>query len=250
LPGWKQVFYDDFQGESVSMGQFSGCNASNNTCSGLPSATESKWWGYPDGWPDTTKTCEYEPSQTTTVSGGVMNIYIHTSSGGACMTARPEAKLPNPADSSNGQLYGMYSVRMRSDAVPGYLAVFLLWPDSENWPHDGEIDFPDSSLTGTADAYLHYQGATSGTQQDAYATGAAFTSWHTYTIEWTPSYVKFLLDGNVVGDSTDSSKIPDTPMHWVLGAESTLNGAKPAASAQGDMQIAWASVWSYDPSTS
>ena len=248
LPGWKQVFYDDFQGESVSTGQFSGCSSNPYTCSDLPSATQSKWADYPDGWSDTAGTCDYEPSQTLSISGGVLNMFIHTSSSGACMTAAPIAKLPDPVDSSNGQLYGMYSVRMKSDPVPGYLAAFLLWPDNGIWPQDGEIDFPNGNLNGTVDAFMHHQGGTSGSDQDYYLTNTTFSDWHTYTIEWTPSYVKFLLDGQVIGDSTDPSEIPDTPMHWVMQTESDLDGIKPAASAQGNLQIAWAAVWSYDPS--
>jgi hypothetical protein len=248
LPGWKQVFADDFQGESVSTGQFSNCSSSDNTCSSLPASTKSKWWDYPDGWRDTSGTCDYEPSQTLSISDDTLDMFIHTSSSGACMAAAPIAKLPDAVDSSNGQLYGMYSVRMRSDAVPGYLAAFLLWPDNGIWPQDGEIDFPNGELNGTVGAFLHHQGGSSGSDQDAYITSTAFTGWHTYTLEWTPNYVKFLIDGQVIGDSTNQSEIPNTPMHWVMQTESDLSGAKPAANAQGDLQIAWAAVWSYDPS--
>jgi hypothetical protein len=249
LPGWKQVFYDDFQGDSVSVGQFANCSSSTEICSDLPSAMQSEWWDYPDGWLDTTGNCEYEPSQTLSVSGGILNMFIHTSSSGTCMTAAPVAKLPN-GDSSNGQLYGMYSVRMRSDPVTGYLAAFLLWPDSENWPQDGEIDFPDGSLTGGAGGFLHVQGGTSGSDQVPFVSDTSFSDWHTYTLEWTPSYVKFLIDGQLLGEVTNASEIPDTPMHWVMQTESNLGTGKPSASVQGNLQIAWAAVWSYDASTS
>lgn len=37
-----------------------------------------------------------------------------------------------------------------------YGVAWLLWPQSDNWPWDGEIDFPESSLTGTAHGYHHY----------------------------------------------------------------------------------------------
>ncbi len=248
LSGWKQVFYDDFQGTSVSVGQFANCVAATETCSSLPSAMQSKWWDYPDGWLDTTKNCEYEPSQTLSVSGGILNMFIHTSSSGTCMTAAPVAKLPN-GDSSNGQLYGMYSVRMRSDPVTGYLAAFLLWPDSENWPQDGEIDFPDGSLTGGAGGFLHVQGGTTGSDQVPFVSDTSFADWHTYTLEWTPSHVKFLIDGQLLGEVTNASEIPDTPMHWVMQTESNLGAGKPSASVQGNLQIAWVAVWAYNPAT-
>jgi hypothetical protein len=40
----------------------------------------------------------------------------------------------------NGQTYGHYAVRVRADAVAGYKAAWLLWPDGPNggdW-NDGE----------------------------------------------------------------------------------------------------------------
>jgi len=247
-PGWQQEFYDDFTGDNVAVGQFSNCGTSPQICTGLPSALQSKWWDYPDSWPDTSNNCEYYPSQTMSISGNIMNMYIHTASNGTCMTAVPEPLIPG-ASSSNGQLYGMYSVRMKSDPVAGYKTAFLLWPDSENWPEDGEIDFPEGSLDSTVGAYMHYQGATSGGQQDGYSSNTTYTSWHTYTLEWTPKYVEFLVDGQVIGDSTDTANIPDTPMHWVLQTESDLNSSKPSASAEGNLQIAWVAIWAYSPGT-
>jgi beta-glucanase (GH16 family) len=164
------------------------------------------------------------------------------------MAAAPVPRLPDPVDNSNGQLYGRYSVRMKADSLSDYKAVFLLWPDSYKWPSDGEMDFPEGTLDGEPSAYMHYRGATNASQQDGYLTGVTYTAWHTYTIEWTPDYVKFLLDGQVIGDSTERSLIPDTPMHWVLQAESGLDGRTPATGSRGNLQIAWVAIWSYDPS--
>ncbi len=250
LPGWRQVFYDDFRGESIPTGAFSGCsNGSPYVCNGLPAPMQSKWWSYADGWPDSEHACVYKPSQTVSISGDVLDIFFHTASDGTCMTAAPVPKLPGAVDSSNGQLYGRYSVRMKADPLTDYKAAFLLWPDSEKWPADGEIDFPEGTLDGQPSAYMHHQGATSASQQDGYLTGVTYTDWHTYTIEWTPNYVKFLLDDRVIGVSTETPLIPDTPMHWVLQAESGLDGKKPAASSRGNLQIAWVAIWSYYPST-
>ncbi len=259
---FKQVFYDNFADENVPLGSFSGCvRASTQYCSGLPktcntstgfcsslptTGPQSKWWDYPDGWLDTQKDCQYMPSQTMSISSGVMNMFIHTNSAGTCMTAVPEAKIPN-GSLSDGQLYGMYSVRFRSDPIPGYKTAFLLWPDSETWPRDGEIDWPEGNLTGSMGAHMHKQNATSGSQQDNFSSTATYPSWHTATTVWTPTYVKFIMDGVVIGISTSS--IPNTPMHWVLQTESELNTTtKPAASAQGNLQVDWVSVWAYDPS--
>ena len=214
---------------------------------------------YPNGWPDTEGdndpsspgACYYYPSETLSVTGGLLNMHIHTDSDNRCVTAVPEPILPKADQSSpnsNAQLYGEYSVRMRSDAVPGYLVAFLLWPANQNWPHDGEIDFPNSELTGTVSAFMHHEGGTSGGDQDAYSSNTTYAGWHTYTTIWTPTYVKFEIDGTVIGDSTNRSEIPDTPMYWVLQTEGDISATKPSASAAGNLQVAWATVYAYDPS--
>ena len=263
-PGWRQIFHDNFANENVALGGFTGCTTTR-ICSGLPSALQSTWWDYPDGWPDTQKDCQYNPTQTMSIANGIMDMYIHTASNGTCMTAVPEPKIPNPSGNEGGQLYGMYQVRMRSDPVPGYLTAFLLWPDSSNppWPQNGEIDFPNSSLNSTStNAYLHYQGAKTGGDQAVFSdTTSKQSDWHTYTIQWAPTYVSFMIDGQTIGSYNSQTpgysqaKIPNTAMHWLLQTESaigtapgsTQNPIPPAASANGHLQIDWVAIWAYDP---
>jgi hypothetical protein len=70
--------------------------------------------------------------------------------------------------------------------------------------------------------------------------------WHTTVIEWSPNLVVFKLDGVEVGRST--TRIPNTPMHWVLQTETKLGGTRPANSVAGNVQIDWVSSWTYvDP---
>jgi beta-glucanase (GH16 family) len=127
----------------------------------------------------------------------------------------------------------------------GYKGAWLLWPASEVWPRDGEIDFPEGDFDSTIWAFMHRQGATAGSDQDWFSTSARWTDWHTAVTEWTPSSVRFLLDGQVVGTST--SRIPNTPMHWVIQNETTLSGYVPADSVSGHVLIDWVAVWSYAP---
>ena len=261
LPGFRQIYSTDFSQYNVPLGSFSNCSATTLSCSGLSSygGIQNYITDYPDGWPDTEGNndpsspgaCYYYPSETLSVTGGLLNMFIHTDSDNRCVTAVPEPILPTAdqvTPGSNAQLYGEYSVRMRSDAIPGYLAAFLLWPADQNWPHDGEIDFPNSELTGNAGAYMHHEGGTSGGDQDAYSSNTTYANWHTYTIIWTPSYVKFEIDGTVIGDSTVPAEIPNTPMYWVLQTEGDISTSKPSASTKGNLQIAWATIYAYDPS--
>jgi hypothetical protein len=245
LPGWKQIFTDDFATD-VPVGGFSGCNSSTRTCTGLPVVVMAKWWAYPDGWPDTSHNGTYTPSQTISISGGIMNLNLHTVNG-THMASAPVPKLPGATGSEGGQLYGRYAIRFRADSISGYKTAWLLWPDSETWPRDGEIDFPEGNLNNTINAFMHWQGGTSGSSQDAYSPipPVTYTSWHTAVTEWTPTSLTFYLDGQVVGRST--SHIPNTPMHWVIQTETALDGTIPSSTAASNVQIDWATAWSYAP---
>jgi hypothetical protein len=230
LPGWHQVFADDFTTDAA-VGSFPG------------SAYGNKWSVYLDGWKDTTGNGQYYPSRVLSVSNGVLNMYLHTENG-IHMVAAP-LPIVQPGRPAAGMLYGRYTVRYRADPLPGYKTAWLLWPDSENWPTDGEIDFPEGDLNGTMNAFMHWQNGTSGNSQDAYATSDTYSSWHTATIEWTPAAVTFYLDGQVIGRST--SNIPNTPMHWVLQTESATDGTVPSDATAGNVQVDWVAAYAYAP---
>lgn len=224
LPGWKQVFTDDFSTD-VPLGRF-------------PAAVSAKWDAYPDGWKDTSDHGTYSPSTVISVRGGLLNMHLHTE-GGVHRVAAPMPRIPGSGP-GGGQLYGRYAVRYRADPVPGYKVAWLLWPDSDNW-QDGEINFPEGDLDRAATAFMHHRDKP--TAQDYYPTHTAFTSWHTAVIEWTPRHITFFFDGVKVGSSTDRTKIPAKPMHWVLQTETALQGGPPSAAAAGDVQIDWVAAY-------
>jgi hypothetical protein len=228
IPGWHQIFAENFT-TNVPLGSF-------------PAAVSNEWGVYPDGAKDTSKNGTYYPSKVVSIQNGIMNLYIHTENG-VHMVAALEPKLPGAVGQEGGLLYGRYAIRFRSDPIPGYKTAWLLWPDSENWPQDGEMDFPEGGLDGGMCAFMHHQGGTSGSDQDAYCTQIPYTSWHTAVIEWTPGRVNFILDGTVIGSSTN--RIPNTPMHWVIQTETDLSSTPPSDNAAGNIQIAW--VTAYTP---
>jgi beta-glucanase (GH16 family) len=157
------------------------------------------------------------------------------------MVAAPVPKV-NGAGKPEGRLYGRYSVRFKSEAMSGYKMAWLLWPDSDNW-NDGEIDFPEAGLNETVGGYMHYRNNPSS--QDWYRAAGTVNAWHTATIEWTPASVRFLLDDAVVGISSDTSKIPNTPMHWVLQTETAITNRAPATNASGHLLIDWVAAYGY-----
>lgn len=225
LPGWRLTFSDDFT-TNVASGRW-------------PSAVSSRWSAYGPGWKDTSGHGVYSPD-IITQHDGLLDAYLHTSGG----VHKVAAMVPILPSGAKDQLYGRYAVRFRADGVPGYKAAWMLWPKSNVWPRDGEIDWPEGDLDDIMNAFMHRQGATIGSDQAAFRTSARFTSWHTAVLEWSPSAVRFLLDGNVVGTAT--SRIPNTPMHLVLQNETALDST-PSDSASGHVLIDWVAIWSYAP---
>lgn len=232
IPGWHQVFADDFS-QTVPLGSF-------------PAAVAAKWGNsYPDGWQDTSKNGTYMPSQVVSISNGVMNLHLHTENG-VHMVAAVVPTVPGAPGSDGGLLYGRYVVRFRTDSVPGYKTAFLLWPDSGTFPGDGEIDFPEGNLDSTIWGYVHFQAGTSSTDQVGWNTGIAYAGpWHTAAITWLPSGVTYQLDGQTIGTTTTltPNRTPATPMHLVIQAETALGVGPPADSAAGNVQIAWVDIY-------
>ncbi|MFT4088481.1 MAG: glycoside hydrolase family 16 protein [Gordonia sp. (in: high G+C Gram-positive bacteria)] len=235
LPGWRHIFADDFT-KSAPLGSWA------NACSPdqivYVGAQGQKWRTYPNCYLDTYQKRPYRPEAVQSVGSGLLDFYLHRVNG------VPAGANPSPliTGTSQYQTYGRYSARMRVDR-PGlneYYVAWLLWPQSEVWPRDGEFDFPEGGLAGTAKGYHHYSGsqACAGCQLISRDIGAKFTDWHTYTIEWSPGRIRYLLDNTVVLDSTRA--VPSGPMRWQLQTETNGNG-----NSSGHLQVDWVSVWAY-----
>ncbi|MEQ4519837.1 glycoside hydrolase family 16 protein [Pseudarthrobacter sp. B907] len=235
LPGWKQVFTEDFTQGDVPLGAFPG------------PAYQGRWSaGYKDGTPDTAGQASggksgYYPSRVLSVSNGVLDWFMH-SENGVFMGAAPTPRIPNASTApprANSLLYGRVSVRFRADSLAGYKTAWLFWPDSGVWPRDGEIDFPEGQLSDIIYGAAHYAAPQDGF--DKFDSTSTFTSWHIATTEWSPGRVEFLLDGRSLGAST--TLVPSTPMHYILQTEACLP-ACPAPQTQGHVQLDWIAVWS------
>jgi len=228
MPGWRRVFADNFT-QDVPVGSF-------------PSAVSTTWFAYRDGLKDTSNHGTYQPSDVVSISNGSMNFHVHTVHG-VHVVAAALPVISGAHGSEGGLLYGRYMIRIRADAVPGYKASLLLWPDSEQWPKDGEIDFPEVvELAGPPIyAFVHYQDGQSPVDQAGFQVSQTLTPWHTATITWLPDKVEFQLDDHVIG--TVSQRIPNTPMHAIIQVETRTDGPVPSDRAAGNVQIAWLAVF-------
>jgi len=234
LPGWQQVFREDFDQGNVPVGGFPG------------PAYAAKWSaGYKDGTPDTAgqrgAKSGYYPSKVLSVKDGMLDWYLHTENG-VSMGAAPTPKIPNSSSNprrDNSFLYGRFSVRFKADPLRGFKTAWLLWPDSGIWPRDGELDYPEGDLSTKFYGAVHKMG------NDPYATDiiysdTTFTQWHVATMEWSPGKVEFFLDGRSLGAGT--SKVPNIPMHYILQTEACLFGC-PKPETAGHVYLDWIAIW-------
>jgi len=224
LPGWKQIMAEDFT-TSVALGSF-------------PTSSYARRFFAYTGGTDTFGHGRYDAKRVNSVSGGALDWYLHKENGQPYVSAL----VPVVPTTGWGQRYGRYSVRYKSDVVPGYKMAFLLWPDTNNWA-EGEIDFPEvgSLESGNAlyanvfpkgDIASGYPGASVGFTTE---TAAADSGWHTAVIEWSPANITFALDGTTLGTITE--RVPDTLMHLVLQVETAIDAPAPASDVAGHVQV-------------
>jgi hypothetical protein len=215
--GWDRVFSEDFA-DGSSRGGFE--------------ADYSDRFSVYHGFADTAGTGRYQAS-VLSAHDGLLDMRLRTTKGGTPLAG---GIVPLVDGQWGGQTSGRYSVRMKSDEVDGYGVAMLLWSDENVWEH-GEIDFPEGALG--APAYLNVHCLEDPAEKCVhYETSASLADWHTYTIEWTPSRMSFLVDDEVVGTTTEN--IPTSPMHLVVQAGS--NEGLPPRSAAGSLLIDWMTI--------
>jgi beta-glucanase (GH16 family) len=222
IPGWHQVFADDFTGSALD---------------------SSKWrlyWGQPGGDPGGW----FDPAHVS-VSGGQMVLagYRDPADGGKWATAG--------VSSSPGlvQTYGKYLVRFRFDSGVGIAHAILLWPGDNSWPP--EIDFSEDNGANRQTAYatLHYGANNTQVQRKV---AVDLTQWHTLGVEWTPGRLVYTLDGQAWSTVT-SSHVPSVPMTldiqtqaWACGTSTWEQCPNATTPAHVNLYVDW--VVAYAPS--
>ena len=222
LPGWHQEFTDDFT-TAVPLG-------------GFPGPYAAKWTGY-DGFADSSGHGMFA-QKIISVHDGMLDMYLHTENGTA-LGASPNPIIGGTA--YEGQVYGRYSVRFKSDSLPLYGTGWVLWPDDNIW-NEGELDFPEGSLNNEITGFVHCIGHGQDNCASASPPVHFAPAWHTVTIDWRPGSVSFTMDNLPV--LTTTSNVPTTKMHWLL--QTATNGpVPPAATTAGHVLIDWAVAYSW-----
>lgn len=137
-----------------------------------------------------------------------------------------------------GQMYGRWEARVRAPVGdPTYNALLLLWPDAEDWPVGGEVDWmeisdPTRQETGF---FLHF-GEDNG--QEAASVTRDATRWTAWALEWTPEKMTAFVNGEEWYSTTETSHFPPRPMNMTMQLDWFGAADTPTA-----MQMDWARQW-------
>ena len=71
-------------------------------------------------------------------------------------------------------------------------------------------------------------------------------AWHVSEAIWSPAGIELKLDGMTI-DNYTGPRIPNTPMHLCLQAETSTDGETPAAGAIAHILFDWVVVYAYVP---
>jgi beta-glucanase (GH16 family) len=139
-----------------------------------------------------------------------------------------------------GQKFGRWEVCVKSlPAADTYHSVALLWPDANDWPTGGEIDFMEivDGDRQTVDFNLHYG---PDDRREGHHIQIDATQWHSWAVEWTPERITAFVDGVRWAESTDVANFPPRPMHLCL----QLDDFGGDTSAGGRTLVDWARQYS------
>ena len=114
-----------------------------------------------------------------------------------------------------GQLYGRWEVRARTQKAVGYGDVLILWPDAEDFPQGGEVDFMEIPKPERNEYNFNLHFGADNSQNGTKVAGD-FTQWHNYAVEWTPDHVAGFVDGQEIFRTTERHQIPPRPMHLTM----------------------------------
>lgn len=140
------------------------------------------------------------------------------------------------------QQYGRFEFRVRTDPDPSLATsgVVLTWPQSGNWPTDGENDIYETTLEGDRipfKSFIHYDATNK--QYWFRHEGIDGTQWHTMAMEWEPSAIRIYRDGALVWTVTDTAAIPDVAHHMAI----QLDAFKPTMTGTVRLQVDWVRIY-------
>lgn len=148
--------------------------------------------------------------------------------------------------------YGRVEVRAKVPSAEGtWPAIWMLGEDYQTnfWPGCGEIDIMEhtgnnlNTILGT----LHYPGNSGGNANGSETTvETATTEFHNYTVDWSPSAIRILVDDNLYFTFANTGSTPfNNDFFLILNVAmgGTLGGAIDPAFVEDSMEIDYVRVY-------
>lgn len=247
LPGWRQVFAEDFTKPAPTGSWGASCGPDDRDQEAAArkivytGTTGTQWRTYPDCYRDTYQQRPYRSDQVLSVHDGVLDFHLRTVDG------QPAGANPSPvvnaATGSQYQTYGRYTARFKVDrSLPQYKVAWLLWPEQDTDGVRAESDWPEGDLGGNEVSAFAHHGPT-WQDQEAASRGIDWTQWHTFTQEWEPGVRRYFLDDHLVLEWVDG-RVYDRPERFQLQTE-TLAGL--LGTQAGHLTVDWVAVYAYRP---
>jgi hypothetical protein len=129
----------------------------------------------------------------------------------------------------DGQKYGKWELRAKFPAGDKqYHPVLILWPDAENWPEGGEIDFAETnSAADDVSFFLHYNPSNS---QLSDSKQLDITQFHNYAVEWVDGRITGYIDGQKWFETKNGDAMPPGKMHPTIQLDYFPSGGDPKPS--------------------
>ncbi|RKR84561.1 glycosyl hydrolase family 16 [Mucilaginibacter gracilis] len=214
-------------------------------------APDPNKWGYDlggGGWGNSEQEYYTNRSQNAVVQNGVLKITVLKESynGSSYTSARLLSK------NKFAFTYGHVDIRAQLPSGQGpWPALWMLGSnvDTMIWPACGEIDIMEQNGSNSNKIYgtLHYPGH-SGANGNGNTTiiANATTSFHIYSLDWSPSAIKIYVDGNLFQTVANSSSIPFNHDFFVIlnvAMGGTFGGSVDPAITSATMQVDYIRVY-------
>jgi beta-glucanase (GH16 family) len=201
---WNAIFADDFSGVSVDQSKWSTC----------------LWWGCTGAQGQTNVR---HIAQNVTVAGGTLTLTARQTAGsdaqgsysytlGEIQSGRTSSDLSKPPRFS--MLYGFVEARVRAAGTRGFESGLWMSPADESWPPELDIAEILGKSSNMVNMAFHWRNASAGNNQDyTQYVGPDFAAdWHTFGVDWEPTYITWYVDGMARKTYTDSNTIPHAAM--------------------------------------
>jgi hypothetical protein len=154
------------------------------------------------------------------------------------MTGTPDGTTAGMSAKFGRQKYGRWEIRAAASGDNEYHMVSLLWPDSGNWPCDGEVDYAETSGDWDSIKFFHHYGCSNS--QTSTFKALDVTQFHNYAVDWSPNGTIGYVDGVKWFEDNNAAHQPPGSMHQTLQLDWFPDDS---ANGPAEMRVDWVRVY-------